>query len=179
MFSSRPPPSHGERISGPPMVMVRPSVPPAAAAEDGIAARFDAFVERMIPASWPRSWVTMSGYLAAGAGLGLFVILVMWVAQPRETEPTARPGVVSDNIVHLAGAQLPDPCWSGLAAATPSRFTVSMEVAVDGKVRSAVASGEGAAMRSCIEAHVKGWEFLPQAQTQQLVLPFEIAARAR
>lgn len=159
------------------MVMVTPSVRPAAPNDDGIAARFDAFIERMIPASWPRAWVTMSGYLAAGAGLGLFVILVLWVAQPRDAEPTARPGVVTDNIVHVAGGQLPDPCWSGIATSTPSRFTVSMEVGVDGKVRSAVASGEGSAMRSCIEAHVKGWEFLPQAQTQQMVLPFEIAAR--
>jgi hypothetical protein len=32
-------------------------------------------------------------------------------------------------------------------------------------------------MRGSVEAHVKGWEFLPQAQTQAMVLPFEIDRR--
>ena len=37
--------------------------------------------------------------------------------------------------------------------------------------------GEPAAVRACVEAHVKSWEFLPQATSSQMVLPFEIDPR--
>ena len=39
------------------------------------------------------------------------------------------------------------------------------------------AAGESPAMRACIESHVKSWEFLPQANPSQMVLPFEIDPR--
>jgi hypothetical protein len=29
-------------------------------------------------------------------------------------------------------------------------------------------------MRSCVEAHVRTWEFLPQAQPTAMALPFEV-----
>jgi hypothetical protein len=44
-------------------------------------------------------------------------------------------------------------------------------------VQYAAASGETHAMRGCIEAHVKSWEFLPQLQTQSMALPFEVDRR--
>ena len=53
-------------------------------------------------------------------------------------------------------------------------MTVALEVGVDGKIRYAAASGESAAMRECVETHVKSWEFLPQAQAQTMALPFEV-----
>jgi hypothetical protein len=130
-------------------------------------------------ASWvnrlPRSWIGMSGYLAAGVVLGL--VLIIGLSLTRSDAPPAAAGVVTDNVVHLTSAQIGAPCWRGTTKDGPARVTVSLEVGLDGKVRNAVAAGESAAMRSCIESHVKSWEFLPQAVSSQMVLPFEIEAR--
>ena len=59
----------------------------------------------------------------------------------------------------------------------PARLTVALEVGVDGRVRRATASGETTAMRGCVEAHVKAWEFLPQQAPQAMALPFEVDRR--
>lgn len=125
----------------------------------------------------PTSWLGMSGYLAAGVFLGLVLILALTLSRSGDPAPTANANVVTDNVVHLKSREIGDSCWSGLEKNGPARVTVSMEVGLDGKVRSAVASGESTAMRSCVETHVKGWEFLPQAQAQAMVLPFEIDRR--
>ena len=125
----------------------------------------------------PRSWVGMSGYLLAGVFLGLILIVALSVTRP---ETAASAGVVTDNIVHVHARDIGDACWRSAAASksgTAARMTVSMEVGLDGKVRSAVAAGESPTMRNCIESHVKSWEFLPQATSSQMVLPFEIDPR--
>jgi hypothetical protein len=82
-----------------------------------------------------------------------------------------------DNVVHLHARDIGESCWRGSATAGPARMTVAFEVGLDGKVRYAAASGESQTLRGCVEAHVKAWEFLPQAQAQAMVVPFEVDRR--
>ena len=135
---------------------------------------------RHVPAGWanrvPRSWIGMSGYLVAGVFLGLVLIVALGITRG-DTGKTAAAGVVTDNVVHLKSTQLAAQCWRGVEDDGPARVTVSLEVGLDGKVRNARAAGESPAMRACIESHVKSWEFLPQANPSQMVLPFEIDPR--
>lgn len=126
----------------------------------------------------PPSWVGMSGYLVAGICLGLVLILAL--SFMRGSEPVAASagsGAITDNVVRLRGGEIGASCWHGIDKDGPARITVSLEVGVDGKVRYAAAAGESATMRSCVEAHVKSWEFLPQAQASTMVIPFEIQRR--
>jgi uncharacterized membrane protein len=122
----------------------------------------------------PASWLGMSSYLVAGAFLGLVLIVALSMARGGSSNKAAA-GVVTDNVVHLQSAELAESCWRGAELGEPARVTVSLEIGLDGKVRNAVAAGESAAMRACVEAHVKAWEFLPQATSSQMVLPVEIA----
>ena len=139
---------------------------------------------RTLPESWgdfvsriPQSWIGMSGYLVAGVCLGLILIVALSLSRGDASASAGSAGIVTDNVVHLQPAQLSTACWRGSAKDGPARVTVSLEVGLDGKVRNAIASGESPTMRSCVEAHVKAWEFLPQATSSQMVLPFEIAQR--
>lgn len=122
----------------------------------------------------PASWLGMSGYLVAGVVLGLVLIIALSVARGDSDKAAASAGLVTDNVVHLKATQLNAQCWKGVEDDGPARVTVSLEVGLDGKVRNARAAGESPAMRTCIESHVKAWEFLPQANPSQMVLPFEI-----
>ncbi len=134
-----------------------------------------------LPATWstriPKSWVGMSGYLIAGVCLGLVLIVALGFMRGDSSKAAASAGVVTDNVVHLKASQINVACWRGTEDDGPARITVSLEVGLDGKVRNARAAGESPAMRACIEAHVKSWEFLPQANPSQMVLPFEIDQR--
>jgi hypothetical protein len=116
----------------------------------------------------------MSGYLAAGAFLGLLVIVGFTLTRSHQPDPRSQGGLVTDNVVRLHANDIAESCWSGADEDRPARVTVSMEVGLDGKVRYAAATGESAEMRRCVESHVKSWEFLPQASAQAMVLPFEI-----
>jgi len=136
------------------------------------------------PTGWaskiPQSWVGMSGYLVAGIFLGLVLILALSLGRTSSDPATAAPpppNSVLDSVVRLHSREIGQTCWQGLEKAGPARLTVSLEVGLDGKVRHAAASGESATMRGCVEAHVKTWEFLPQAQPQTMALPFEIDRR--
>lgn len=122
----------------------------------------------------PQSWIGMSGYLVAGVFLGLVLIVALGFARGDSNKAAASAGLVTDNVVHLLATQLNAQCWKGVEDDGPARVTVSLEVGLDGKVRNARAAGESPAMRACIESHVKAWEFLPQANPSQMVLPFEI-----
>lgn len=124
----------------------------------------------------PSSWVGLSGYLAAGVVLGLVLILALALTGREEASAASLPNAVTDNVVHLSSRDVGESCWRGVTDAT-ARVTVSLEVGLDGRVRYAAAAGESPAMRSCVEAHVKRWEFLPQSTAQTMVLPFEIARR--
>lgn len=125
----------------------------------------------------PQAWLGMSGYLVAGVCLGLVLIVALSLTRGGSTRSAASAGIVTDNIVHLASNQMSPTCWQGTDSDTPARVTVSLEVGLDGKVRNARAAGESPAMRACVESHVKSWEFLPQANPSQMVLPFEIDPR--
>ncbi len=136
------------------------------------------------PAGWaskiPASWASMSGYLIAGIFLGLVLILALSFGRSSGDPATAAPappGSILDNVVRLHAGDIGQTCWQGLDKAGPARLTVSLEVDHTGKVRHAAASGETAIMRGCVEAHVKTWEFLPQAQAQTMALPFEVDRR--
>lgn len=120
----------------------------------------------------PAAWLGMSGYLVAGVLLGIVLIVALSFGRGETTKAAA--GTVTDNVVRLQGRDVGEACWRG-AKSTQSHVSVAMEIGLDGKVRSAVASAESPAMKSCVEAHVKGWEFLPQAQASTMVLPFEIS----
>ena len=125
----------------------------------------------------PQAWLGMSGYLVAGVCLGLVLIVALSMTRNTSSRSAASAGVVTDNIVHLASNQVSPACWRGTDSGSAARVTVSLEVGLDGKVRNARAAGESPAMRACIESHVKSWEFLPQANPSQMVLPFEIDPR--
>ena len=139
----------------------------------------------IVPPQWmtqalshiPRAWLGMSGYLVAGVFLGLVLIVALSMTRGSSNRSAASAGVVTDTIVHLASNQVSPACWRGADSDSPARVTVSLEVGLDGKVRNARAAGESPAMRACVEAHVKAWEFLPQANPSQMVLPFEIDPR--
>ena len=126
----------------------------------------------------PQQWLGMSGYLAAGVCLGLVLIVALSLTRgDAGGTAAASTGVVTDNIVHLQSKDIGAACWRGADPEEPARVTVSLEIGLDGKVCNAVAAGETPAMRGCVEALVKGWEFLPQVTSSQMVLPFEIAMR--
>lgn len=118
----------------------------------------------------PHAWLGMSGYLAAGVFVGLVLILTLSLGRDGEASSDA----ITDNIVRLHASEIGNTCWAGIDRTGPARLTVALEVGVDGKIRYATASGETPVMRGCVEAHVKSWEFLPQAQAQAMALPFEI-----
>ncbi len=125
----------------------------------------------------PPSWVGMSGYLVAGIFLGLVLILALSIGRTSDAAAATSPNAVTDNVVRLHSEHLGSSCWQGYEKAGPARLTVALEVGIDGKIRYAAASGETAALRSCVEAHVKAWEFLPQQQAQTMALPFEVDRR--
>lgn len=136
----------------------------------------------LIPLGWadriPRSWLGISGYLLAGVMLGLVLIVALSLMRSdRSAKAAASAGIVTDNVVYLGAHDIGATCWRGADTSEPARVTVSLEVGLDGKVRNAIAAGETPALRGCVESLVKTWEFLPQAASSQMVLPFEIATR--
>jgi hypothetical protein len=124
----------------------------------------------------PASWVGMGGYLIAGIFLGLVLILALSIGRGDHAAAAAA-SAVTDNIVHLHARDIGGSCWQGYEKTSPARLTVALEVGIDGRIRYAAASGETNTLRSCVEAHVKTWEFLPQSSAQTMVLPFEIDRR--
>lgn len=125
----------------------------------------------------PQSWVGMSGYLVAGIFLGLMLILALSIGRSSDAAAATSANAVTDNVVRLQAQDIGASCWQGYEKAGPARLTVALEVGIDGKIRYAAASGETATLRSCVEAHVKAWEFLPQQQAQTMALPVEIDRR--
>ncbi len=124
----------------------------------------------------PQSWVGMSGYLVAGIFLGLVLIFALSIGRSEAAAATS-PNAVTDNVVRLHAQDIGTSCWQGYDKAGPARLTVALEVGIDGKIRYAAASGETPMLRSCVEAHVKAWEFLPQQQAQTMALPVELDRR--
>lgn len=120
----------------------------------------------------------MSGYLLAGVVLGLVLIAALGLTRgDSRSNAAASAGIVTDDVVHLRARDIGASCWRDVDTSEPARVTVSLEIGLDGKVRNAIAAGETPAMRACVEHLVKAWEFLPQATSSQMVLPFEIATR--
>jgi len=158
---------HPDRTSAPPLAM---EVPSRGSLKSTIQEELTALT-RYVPASW----LGMTGYLVTGVFLGIVLIIALTLGRG-SNDPIASAGVVTDNVQRLHARDIGDTCWRGVAK-DAARLTVSMEVGVDGKVRSAVASGESDTMRGCVESVVRSWEFLPQAQPQAMVLPFEIDRR--
>lgn len=153
-----------ERISAPPLAM-------DTAGHRGLPTMQTTALSARLASRIPEAWIGMTGYLVAGVFLGLVLIVALSLSRRNEPKDGS---VITDNVVRVSASELPKACWTGMAKDGPARVTVSMEVGLDGKVRSAVATGETPAMRGCVEAQVKAWEFLPQAQAQAMVLPFEI-----
>jgi len=141
---------------------------------------------RALIAKLPPRWVGLGGYLVAGILLGLVLILALSLGRPSSSNDntaaaavtTAVPGTVTDNVTRLYARDIGESCWRGLESKEgAARLTVSLEVGTDGHVRYAVASGETPEMRSCVEQHVKRWQFLPQSQPTTMALPFEVERR--
>jgi hypothetical protein len=116
----------------------------------------------------------MSGYLAAGVLVGIVLIVALSIGRGNEAAAATPTNTVNDAIVHLHATEIGATCWSGFERLGPARLTVAVEVGVDGKIRYAAASGETPTLRSCVEAHVRSWEFLPQLQAQTMALPVEV-----
>lgn len=143
--------------------------------------RSESLVREGILGRIPATWVGMSGYLVAGIFLGLVLILALTLSGGDRANAAAAPsttaGAITDNVTRLHAREIGESCWRGIEKDGPARLTVSLEVGVDGKVRYAVASGESPTMRTCVETHVKSWEFLPQSQPTMMALPFEVDRR--
>lgn len=122
----------------------------------------------------PASWIGLGGYLGAGVFLGLALILMLSIGRGGPETPSASANAITDNVVRLHANDIGESCWSGRERSEPARLTVSLDVGVDGKIRSASAEGGSVGMRGCVEAHVKSWEFLPQLEPQTLALPVEV-----
>lgn len=144
--------------------------------QHALRAKVPGFAERWL-SQIPPAWLGMCGYLVAGVGLGLVLLVALSLARGSSAPTAASAGVVTDDVVHLAGTEVSPACWQDAEAGTPARVTVSLEVGLDGKVRSARAGGGSRAMRACVESHVLTWEFLPQANPSQMVLPVAIDPR--
>jgi hypothetical protein len=126
----------------------------------------------------PPSWVTMGGYLAGGIFLGLLLILALsFSRRDAAAASAASSNAVTDSVIRLHARDIAASCWVGHEKLGPARLTVALEVGIDGKIRYAAASGESPTMRSCVESHVRAWEFLPQAQAQTMALPVEVDRR--
>lgn len=137
-----------------------------------------------LAAKIPPQYLGLSGYLVAGIFLGLVLILALSLTREGSPDATTAAAVpqstvnaLTDNVTRLHAREIGESCWQGINKEGPARLTVSVEVGIDGRVRFAAASGESAAMRSCVEAHVRTWEFLPQAQSTAMALPFEVDRR--
>ena len=120
----------------------------------------------------PPAWRPVTGCSVAGVLLGLVLVVALALSHP---SPPMKAGVVTDNVVRVHASELGAACAP--AAAGGGKLAVSLEIGLDGKVRNAIATGGPAAVRACVESHVKSWEFLPQATSSQMVLPFEIDPR--
>lgn len=122
----------------------------------------------------PRTLAGVASYIGAGAFVGLLLILVLG----RDgLLGSAKAEELTDPVMHLHARDIGASCWRGVTTDGPARLTVTLEVSLDGRVRYAAAAGETAVLRSCVEAHVKSWEFLPQASAQTMSLPFEVDRR--
>jgi hypothetical protein len=163
---------------------MRSDIPPAPFS----APPFTIDVPRQAPPVEPGigvTWLGLSRYLVTGIVLGLLVVVALVASRPGAEAASAAASVappslqdpVTDEVTRLHGRDLPEACFQDLTADRPARFQVSMEVGLDGKVRHAFASGPSAAMRACLEHHVRAWEFLPQAQASAMTLPFDVDRR--
>lgn len=145
----------------------------------------------------PSSWLALSAYLASGIFLGLLLIAGLALSgRDKASAASLRSGglpsiptppislelddgpktSVTDNVVRLTKRDIGASCWRGIQGSS-TRVQVSFEVGVDGRVRAATATGGTPTMRGCVEAHVKRWEMLPQAQPQKMALPFDVTRR--
>lgn len=160
------------------------------------ANRLIARVVGHVVARIPPQYLGLSGYLLAGVGLGLVLILAFSLgrggsgdaqaaslaaaaggADGTTSAMTATTSALTDNVTRLHAREIGTTCWQGIENEGTARLTVSLEIGIDGRVRYAAAAGESAAMRSCVEAHARSWEFLPQAQPTTMALPFEVDRR--
>jgi hypothetical protein len=137
-----------------------------------------------IVARIPPQYLGLTAYLVVGISLGLVLILALSIGPGTSTDgavaatttPTSA-NAITDNVTRLHARDIGDTCWQGISKEGPARLTVSLEIGTDGRVRYAAAAGESASMRSCVEGHVRSWEFLPQTQTTAMALPFEVDRR--
>lgn len=125
----------------------------------------------------PSSWLGMWGYAVAGVFLGLILIATLTIARNTAAASSVPPGTITDSVTRLDARELDPACFDGMDRSDPARLMVSLEVGLDGKVRYVSAAGATPRLRACVESHVTSWEFLPQAQPQAMVLPFEVAQR--
>jgi hypothetical protein len=119
-------------------------------------------------------WLGIGAYAAAGLFIGVAAAAASSIVRRHEASAASAAVTVTDPIVRLHAREIGAACWVGIDRLGPARLTVSLEVGLDGRVRYAAASGGSASMRACVEAHVRTWEFLPQARAQTMALPIEV-----
>lgn len=124
----------------------------------------------------PSPWTL--GILVAGLFAGLFLVLGMSVSKDESTSHEGAARAVTDNVIHLGEEDVESTCFRDVSDKTKHEpVMVSFEIGVDGKVHSAKASGGPPKLCRCVEARVKAWEFLPQATTRAMTVPFEVDVR--
>jgi hypothetical protein len=75
--------------------------------------------------------------------------------------------------VSAHSAEIRKACWDARGdSPDTAKVSVVVEVAVDGSVSSAMATGDDPKLARCLETHIKSWTFPPPKQTSTVNIPF-------
>lgn len=122
----------------------------------------------------PSPW---SGLTLWAAGVGIVALLLIATLAFRSSDggrAAARaPAAAGDGVVTVRQAEL-GPCGAALRA-EDVRSQVTLDVSEGGRVTRVHAAGLSASAKSCLEAHVASWDFLPQASAVSLTVDMAIA----
>ncbi len=122
----------------------------------------------------PSTFSGLTGWAAGVGVLALVIIGTMALLGSRSSTPAApAPTAASDGVVHVRAAEL-GPCGAAFTAET-ARAQVALEVSEVGRVTRVAASGPlSAEAKSCLQAHVASWDFLPQKGSVSLTVDMAV-----
>jgi len=125
----------------------------------------------------PSTFSGMTGWAAGVGVLALVIIGTMALLGSRGSAPAApAPSAASDGVVHVRTADL-GPCGVSFAGATShgQLYQVALEVSEVGRVTRVAASGPiSSEAKSCLQAHVATWDFLPQKGPVSLTVDMSV-----
>lgn len=121
----------------------------------------------------PSPW---SGMTLWAAGVGIVALLLIATLAFRSSGARAAapaPAAGADGTVTVRQAEL-GPCGAALRA-EDARAEVTFDVSEGGRVTRVNAAGLSPSAKTCLEAHVASWDFLPQASAVSLTVDMAIA----